>query len=124
MMQSAIPVVRVTSSLAAERFYKSLGFEPHFVYRPDDSKSDPCYMGVARDNVRLHVSSFPGDGVSGTVVYVWVDDVDALYREFVEKGVATAGAPVNQTWGTREVGIRDIDGNSIRFGPTTLKRSQ
>jgi hypothetical protein len=45
--------------------------------RTDASKPDPCYMGFKRDEVLLHVSSFSGDGVSGGVVYVAVDDVPA-----------------------------------------------
>ena len=51
-------------------------------WRPDDTKADPCYMGFVRDGVRLQVTSFR-DGVLGTSVYVYVDDVDALHEEFV-----------------------------------------
>jgi hypothetical protein len=31
--------------------------------------------------VWLHVSSFPGGGVTGGVVHIEVEDVDALHRE-------------------------------------------
>ena len=53
-------------------------------------------MGLSRDGVRLHVSSFSGDGVSGGVVNLIVDDVDALHAEPVAKRVAidvTSGLP-------------------------------
>ena len=102
--------------VAAERFFNTLGFHARFVYRPDETRSDPCYMGIGRDDALLHVSSFPGDGALGSVVYIWVDDVDALHRELVDRGVPLAGGPVDQTWGTREIGVRDPDGNGIRFG--------
>jgi len=72
-------------------------------------------MGVLRDHVRLHLSSFSGDGVSGGVVYVAVDDVNALHAEFVANGVMIDLAPVDQTWGNREMYVKDADGNCIRF---------
>ena len=63
----------------------------------------------------MHVSSFSGDGVSGSVVNLLVDNVDALHTEFVAKGVPIAVEPVDQTWGTREMYVRDPDNNCIRF---------
>lgn len=72
-------------------------------------------MGISSDGVWLHVSSFPGDGVAGGVVGLIVDDVDALHEELVARGVPIALAPIDQTWGNREMYVRDPDGNSIRF---------
>jgi catechol 2,3-dioxygenase-like lactoylglutathione lyase family enzyme len=72
-------------------------------------------MGLARDGVWLHVSSFSGDGVAGGVVYLAVEDVDALHAELVAKGVPIDTGPVDQTWGNREMYVKDPDRNSIRF---------
>ena len=63
----------------------------------------------------LHVTSMSGDGVAGNAVNIVVDDVDALHAEFVAHGVPIAVAPVDQTWGTREMYVRDADQNSLRF---------
>lgn len=114
MFRFALPVLPVSSSSAALEFYcGQLGFRQDFALRPGGA--DPCYMGVSRDGVRLHLSSFPGDGVSGCVVFLAVDDVDALHAELVAKGVPIALAPVDQTWGNREMYVKDADGNCIRF---------
>jgi uncharacterized glyoxalase superfamily protein PhnB len=116
VFKDAIPVVHVGSSLAAEGFYcQRLGFRREFAYRVDESKADPCYMGLVRDDAWLHISSFSGDGVSGSVVRFEVEDVDALHAELVEKGVRIDTGPVDQTWGNREMYVKDPDGNSIRF---------
>ena len=116
MLKLAIPVLHVSSSTAAEQFYcAGLGFQQTFAYRADETKADPCYMGLIRDGVVFHVSSFPGDGVAGGVVNFIVDDVDALYAEFHKKGVPIDLAPTDQTWGNREMYVEDADGNSIRF---------
>lgn len=112
MLKSAIPVLRVSSSVAAEQFYcHRLGFIRQFATPADRSKPDPCYMGFKRDGVLLHVSSFPGDGVSGAVVFLLVDDVDKLHAEFVAKGVPIAMPPTDQTWVNREMYVKDADGN-------------
>lgn len=116
MFKLAIPVLHVSNSAAAEDFYcKQLAFRREFAYRVDAAKADPCYMGLTRDGASLHVSSFSGDGVSGGVVFLIVDDVDALHGELVAKGVAIDLEPTDQTWGNREMYVKDSDGNSIRF---------
>ena len=115
MLKFAIPVLHVSSSATAGQFFERLGFRQEFAMRPDAPKPDPCYMGFKRDEVLLHVSSFSGDGVSGGVVYVAVDDVNALHREFVTRGVSIDTGPVDQTWGTREMYVKDTDRNSLRF---------
>jgi uncharacterized glyoxalase superfamily protein PhnB len=113
---SAIPVLHVRHAAAAEEFYCGrLGFRRQFAYRSDDARTDPCYMGLEREGVWLHVSSFSGDGVSGGVVFLIVEDVDGLHAELVARGVSVVLAPTDQTWGNREMYVKDADGNSIRF---------
>jgi catechol 2,3-dioxygenase-like lactoylglutathione lyase family enzyme len=92
-----------------------LGFRLEFAHRADGSGPDPCYMGLTRDDVWLHLSSFSGDGVAGGVVNILVDDVDTLHAEYVAKGVRIDVEPVDQTWGTREMYVKDADRNTLRF---------
>jgi uncharacterized glyoxalase superfamily protein PhnB len=116
MFKSAIPVLHVNSAATALDFYcERLGFKQEFAYRFDESSPDPCYFGVTRENVRLHLSSFAGDGVAGGVVFIVVSDVDALYEELKTSGVTIDLVPTDQTWGNREMYISDPDGNSLRF---------
>lgn len=120
MIHQTIPVLHVSNADAAERFYcRSLGFVLEFNVPAGETKRDPCYMGLARDRAFLHLSSHAGDGVKGAAVYLICDDVDALHAEFTAKGVAIHIAPVDQTWGMRELYVLDPDGNSIRFGSVT-----
>lgn len=108
MFKATIPLLHVTSAAAAEQFYcGQLGFRLEF--------SNGGYMGIARDHVRLHLSSLSGDGIAGNAVSIVVDNVDALHAELVAKGITIAVGPVDQTWGSREMYVRDPDGNSLRF---------
>jgi uncharacterized glyoxalase superfamily protein PhnB len=115
MLKQAIPVLHVASSAAAVKFYcGALGFGQDFAFRPT-THADPCYMGLSRDSAELHLSSFAGDGVPGCSVYLLVDDVDALYEELLRKGVHVDMAPTDQSWGNREMYVRDADGNEMAF---------
>ena len=42
-------------------------------------------------------------------------NVDSLNEEFVARGVQIDLPPTDQSWGNREMYIRDRDNNSIRF---------
>ena len=116
MFKLAVPVLHVSSAAVAEDFYcGQLGFRRQFAYRVEEARPDPCYMGLVRDGAQLHVSSFSGDAVAGGVVYLLVDDVDALFSELSLRHVAIDLAPIDQSWGNREMYVKDPDGNRIRF---------
>lgn len=48
--------------------------------------------------------------------YVTVDDIDDLYREFVEKGVPRVQELSDKPWGMREFGVSTPDGHRMMFG--------
>jgi uncharacterized glyoxalase superfamily protein PhnB len=112
----AVPIVRITRAEAAEAFYcERLGFHLDFCVPAGESERDPCYMAISRERALVHLSSHSNDGTPGSIVLILCRNVDALYAEFVAKGVPIQLAPVNQTWGMRELYVRDPDGNTIRF---------
>ena len=116
MIRHAVPLLHVSNAeVAVQHYCKGLGFRKEFAHRPDGVTGDPCYMGISRDGVWLNLSSFSGDGVAGGVANLIVDDVDTLHKEFVERGVHIDTAPMDQTWGSREMYVKDSDGNCLRF---------
>jgi uncharacterized glyoxalase superfamily protein PhnB len=117
MFQMAIPIIRVSSSLAAEEFYcKRLGFTVLSSWGASDTLDAPRYMTLGRDGAQLHVHSFPSGTLGASAVYVFVEDVDVLYAELLSHGVAVAMPPIQQEWGTREIVVRDADQNVVTFG--------
>jgi uncharacterized glyoxalase superfamily protein PhnB len=116
MIRRAIPLLHVTNAAKAIEFYcHGLGFRLEFEHRPEGVTADPCYMGISRDGVWIHLSSFSGDGVVGSVANLMVDNVERFYEEFVSKNVPIDLPPVDQTWGSREMYVKDADGNCLRF---------
>lgn len=116
MLKQAIPLLHVSDVRQAEAFYCGvLGFEMYSSTRAREDMENPCYMVVWRDNVVLHLSSFSGDGKPGGVVNILVENVDRLYDEFLQKNVSVDLQPTDQTWGTREMYVKDTDQNCLRF---------
>ena len=115
MIKLAIPLLHISDPLLAEILYcDKLGFKKTFDYRPF-GVDGPCYFGMIRDDIRIHLSSFPEDGKTGNAVVLVVDDVDVLYKEYSQKDIRIALPPTDQSWGNREMYITDADNNSIRF---------
>ena len=49
-------------------------------------------------------------------VYFWVDDVEAIYNEFVASGTKLKGGIVEKSYGCKEVVAIAPDGREIVFG--------
>jgi uncharacterized glyoxalase superfamily protein PhnB len=47
--------------------------------------------------------------------WVFVDDVDAVYAQVVERGAAPESAPADQPWGGRVFVLRDLNGLRLTF---------
>jgi uncharacterized glyoxalase superfamily protein PhnB len=113
---ASIPVLRVSDADRAEAFYcQQLGFIKVWEYKPGSPSPNPAYIGLQREGVWLHLSSFSGDGVFGNVVLIQVHDVDVLFAEFSAKGMEIDLAPYDQSWGSREMYLSDPDHNHLRF---------
>ena len=127
-VKRVVPIVRVTDLPGALDFYCStLGFVEEFRYSA--GPGGPDYAGISLDGNQIHLSTFAGDSVTGTAIYCYVDDVDALFRKLLAAGLRTPGnplspvedGPVDQTWGMREFYVRDVDKNTLRFGSRVQK---
>ena len=102
------PVLHVTNVEATAAFYRDvLGFTWDF--------GDEVYAVVWRDNSAIHFVRGNGSP-SGVHLFQWVKDVDAYFREIVDRGAQVASGPTNQPYGIREFRMRDINGIGIMFG--------
>jgi uncharacterized glyoxalase superfamily protein PhnB len=102
------PVLHVPNVSATVAFYRDvLGFTCDF--------GDDTYAVVWRDNSAIHFVRDEG-GPRGVHLFQWVKDVDAYYREVVNRGAKGAAEPTDQTYGIREFGLCDINGVEIVFG--------
>ena len=75
MTEHVAPILRVADANAAVAWYEQLGFVKEWEHRFEPGL--PLYVGIARGEMRMHLSEHIGDARPGTLVYLYVDDVDA-----------------------------------------------
>ncbi|MGH2851425.1 MAG: bleomycin resistance protein [Solirubrobacteraceae bacterium] len=95
------PVIPVRNLDAALERYRKLGFAPHPYEGPQR------YGFADRGSVFLHLSEWGGHDPArtGSVVYLYVSDADALHAEWAAASVeGRLGEPRDTAWGLREFG--------------------
>jgi catechol 2,3-dioxygenase-like lactoylglutathione lyase family enzyme len=102
-----VPFVRVTDAEATARWYARLGFEVEWTHR--FAEGLPLFVALRNGEGQIFLSEHTGDAHPDTLLYLYVDDVDAVAREF---GLETRA----QEYGMREVELTDPDGNRLRIG--------
>lgn len=117
------PVLACREVGESVRFYRDLGFVLLF----QDTPEAPRYAVVGRDGVEIHLQwadagqwAYPTDR---PVCRFQVNDVDALYEEFVASGSigeeqsldSPWARPSQTTWGTREFHLHDPGRNILQF---------
>ncbi len=107
------PVFPVRDIDVAIDHYRKLGFSVRRHAGPD------AYAFAERDGIEIHLAEVrdlrPRRNMSA--VYLYVDDADALYREWHKAGVeGRLVEPTDTSYGLREGACLDRDANLIRFG--------
>ena len=115
----AVPVISVASVEAAAGFFKNtLGFSIDFLHG-----EPPFYGSVSRDGACVHlkfvhepvltVGAQDRDGF--IVAFIQVENVKALYAEYLAAGAGFDQKLKKQAWGGRDFIVRDPDGNGLCF---------
>jgi hypothetical protein len=119
-LNSIAPVFLVEDvRLAAEHYRDKLGFELTSYFG-----EPPEFTIVSRDGVKIALSLLAkGRGGSNRQwkkdaidAYIWVSNVEALYKQFETSGANLPGPPVLRIYGLKEIEVRDLDGYLICFG--------
>jgi len=117
------PCLNCRDILTSIEFYTQvLDFDLAIAPHPDPKQFNSRYAALSRDGGILHLSSHAREnGVFGVEIYIRGNNIDELCERFVANGVeltvpSGGRSPVDQTWGMREIGFRDPDGNKISVG--------
>ncbi|HWE97225.1 MAG TPA: VOC family protein [Tepidisphaeraceae bacterium] len=107
------PILGTRDLAKAVRFYiDRLGFTLAF----GDPSIPVNYVGLRRDKAEFHMQFQYEHEMGTTRVRFLVDDPDALYEEYKDKGVFHKGTRLADTpWGTREFALYDLDRNALTF---------
>lgn len=117
------PVLVVDNVRIAADFYRDkLGFQYQRIWG-----EPPCFCMVHRSGVIIMLKEL---SVKGQVrpnrlvdpdeetwdAYLWIDDADALYEEYKQKGVKITRGICDQEYGNRDFEIEDCNGYRLCFG--------
>ena len=119
MIRQIAPQFFTTDMKATLAYYKDkLGFECEGTWQ-----DPPDYAIVARDNHRIHfrfaAAPRPNpDKYADELLdaYLFIEDADALYAEYVARGVEFTRTLGNTPWQSREFVVKDCDGRLLAFG--------
>lgn len=113
------PSLRYKDAKAAHQWLQdAFGFEPVALYEDDSGDvahaemrwgSDLIMFGTARED---HY----GDRIGHGWIYATCDDPDALYARAKKAGAEVTMELTNQEYGSRDFGVRDLEGNQWNFG--------
>lgn len=96
-----------------EWYSEKLGFDAKFTW------GEPAFFAIVqRDHVAIHLSEREDTSqpIAPATLYVFCEDVDALYEEFHRNGVEMFQPPQDMEYGMREIDLRDMNGHFLTFG--------
>jgi len=114
------PQFLVADGEAAVSFYRDkLGFEVEFVL-----EGPPFFAAMMRSGLVIYLKQIgqrePGREFKAAGkhydVYIFTDDVEALYREYTDQGVSILEPLNTKDYGFTEFLIEDNNGYLLRFG--------
>ncbi|WP_229051441.1 VOC family protein [Aeromicrobium sp. Leaf350] len=108
MTTQAVPILRISDVDQALAWWARLGFAEDF--RHQFEPGFPWYVGLVRGDAQVHLSQHTGDALGPGLLYLWVEDVDAVAAEF--------GVPIEDMPWARDCEVTDPDGNRVRVGST------
>lgn len=115
-----VPLFKVSDMRTAIQHYTEvLDF---VITWPEDTPESPV-VDLGHEELELQLTTHESGRLFGSVVYVWVDDVDKMFAKFIARGLDTSAkpnspvhqGPTDQTWGRREFYVTDVDGNTLRY---------
>jgi uncharacterized glyoxalase superfamily protein PhnB len=122
----ASPVLGVRHVRKAAEYYRDvLGFslDPvHGVFEPTGDEPGGVYAIVKRAGVWIHFQIRRGEVPQRRResiecdVYLYVDDVDALYAELQGRGANVLSPPSVAPYGLKEIVVEDLNGYRLVFG--------
>ncbi|MES2378437.1 MAG: VOC family protein [Bacteroidota bacterium] len=114
-----IPLFKVRDMRAAIRHYTAV---LDFVMTWPDDTPDSQVVDLGHEEMEFQITTHESERLFGSVIYVYVSDVDSLFAKYKSRGLDTnkpnspvEQGPVDQTWGRREFYVKDLDGNTLRF---------
>jgi hypothetical protein len=106
------PILNVTSLPETFAWFEKLGWQKGW-----DWGDPPTFGAVCSGKCEIFLcqGGQGGRGQSGVWMSIWVDDVDEIHRQCLERGIEVTFPPTDEPWGVREMHVRHPDGHVFRI---------
>jgi catechol 2,3-dioxygenase-like lactoylglutathione lyase family enzyme len=106
-----VPILDVGDIPASIGYYvEKLGFDKKWEWG-----EPPTFACVGRDQIEIFLDR-SSQGVRGTALSIFVQDVDALYEDYKRRGAVVREPPKDMPWGVRRMVVEDLDGHRLQLG--------
>jgi catechol 2,3-dioxygenase-like lactoylglutathione lyase family enzyme len=113
-----IPLLRCNNLKESIAFYTDI---LDFALKYPDEADNEWVVDLINGDAEIILAS--RDGTPRIPVVILVNDVDALFTKYVNRGLIVPNNPnspvhnnpIDQTWGMREFYVNDPSGNTLRF---------
>jgi catechol 2,3-dioxygenase-like lactoylglutathione lyase family enzyme len=103
-----VPELPVKDVEQSQEFYRDkLGFTIAWTY------PTKTIGAVSKDETVLFLSK--QEEITPNTLWIFADDVDQMYNEFVAAGISINESIETKPWGIRQFTIKDLDGNTFIF---------
>lgn len=115
-----IPLFKCSNMTNAIAFYTGV---LDFQLKYKEASAGDWVVDLVNNEIELQLTILENNTLFGSVVNVWVPDVDSLFEKYIDGGLDTSNkegspvhqGPLDQSWGTREFYVTDSDDNTLRF---------
>jgi ankyrin repeat protein len=109
--EHATPILPVKDLLRSIAYYEQkLGFGKVW-----QAGEPPTFACVRHDDASLFLSQGSYHGTPPVWVFIGVENVDTLQRQYQASGATISNPPQDYPWGSREMHVADPDGNRLRL---------
>lgn len=107
------PILNVSDIRASFAWFEKLGWGNKWEWG-----DPPTFGGISSGHIQIFhcLDCQGGRGQNGMWMSLWVDDVDAVYKECIANGIEVTMPPGDKPWNVREMNVRHPDGHMFRIG--------
>lgn len=118
LLKSVAPQLVVEDVVTTAEYYRDVfGFKIHGFWA-----DPPVYSIVSRGGVEIHFGKAETTAASNSEVrsgsfdlYIWVNDVDAMFEELNASGAEIVEGPVKRVYESTEIVVKDRNGYVLVF---------
>lgn len=122
------PILNVSNFAESVEWFEKLGWQKSWDWGDPPTFGGVCsgvcqiflclngQGGRGKSDMAMTFGPTGDDGREGGVwMSIWVEDVDAVYKRCLEKGLDVTWPPTDMEWNVREMHVRHPDGHVFRI---------